>query len=789
MGTPAYMSPEQAKLSGLDIDTRSDIYSLGVLLYELLTGKTPFDSKALMQAGLDEIRRTIREQEPVRPSTRLSTMAAADLTEVAKQRHAEPAQLESLIRGDLDWIVMKCLEKDRARRYETANGLARDIERHLNCEPVVARPPSRLYEFQKTVRRHKVGFAAAAAIITVLAVGTLVSTLEALRATRAVREQSRLREAAQQAQANEARLRQEAEADQKKAETEATKAQAVTRFLQEALFTVNPGSGRGKRVLVRDVLDDTARKLDQGAFKNQPDVEASLRRTVGVTYVRLGLGAAARPHLEKALALQRQHFGDQDAHVAEGLCDLAMVGGAQAKAMLDEALAIQRAALGSNAPENARTLQLLGRWEGNPLSQQALYREAIRIYAKAGREESDIAINALHYLALAMREAGDPAGAIPLLREALDKWRRFGRDKSELGDLLLDLAYTLNLLGQREEVESLYRESLASLRESVDFAHYNMKDCLFRLSEFLKARGQADKAEVLLLEQYALLKGDPRCTPQLEESLLQMIVALYQGWHSEKLPDWQPKLATVMAKSSEEEIARDNEAPQSEAPDLDPLRRRRISLASRGRWREAAANTARLIDLDPADHTLYHGLASLLVAAGDLEAYRQQCKLIVARFGGTNDQLIASRMAKSCLILASSGADSDVVGRWVEAALTFGTNTGALPWNQVVKGMAEYRLGHFTGAVDSMQKALSHAGDDFNRDVEAYMVLAMAQHRSNQAEEAGVALAKGVEIAERKLPKIEGGDIGDGWIDWIIAHALMREATALVQPPPARPKE
>src|SRR5207248_2262426 len=120
IGTPAYMSPEQAEMSGLDIDTRSDIYSVGVLIYELLTGSTPFDSKALMRAGLDEIRRTIREQEPVRPSTHLSTLLAADLTEVAKQRHIEPAKLGRRIRGDLDWIVMKALEKDRTRRYETA---------------------------------------------------------------------------------------------------------------------------------------------------------------------------------------------------------------------------------------------------------------------------------------------------------------------------------------------------------------------------------------------------------------------------------------------------------------------------------------------------------------------------------------------------------------------------------------------------------------------------------------------------------------------------------------------
>src|SRR5213082_2367436 len=203
------MSPEHAEMTSLDIDTRTDIYSLGVLLYELLTGRPPFDPSELLQSGLDEMRRTIREREPDRPSTRLSTMAEGELTTVAKHRHAEAPSLIHLVRGDLDWIVMKCLEKDRTHRYETANGLASDIQRHLNNEPVVARPPSTLYRFQKLVRRNKLAFAAASAITAALVIGLGVSTLMFFkekharqRAVAAEQEQSRLR---LQAEANEKR--------------------------------------------------------------------------------------------------------------------------------------------------------------------------------------------------------------------------------------------------------------------------------------------------------------------------------------------------------------------------------------------------------------------------------------------------------------------------------------------------------------------------------------------------------------------------------------------------------
>jgi serine/threonine protein kinase/WD40 repeat protein len=221
MGTPAYMSPEQAEMSGLDIDTRSDIYSLGVLLYELLTGTTPFDARELAKAGMDEVRRRIRETDPARPSNRLRTMPDDTSTTAAKRRGMDARQLISLLRGDLDWIVMRCLEKDRTRRYESASGLAVDIRRHLDNEPVSARPPGRVYRFQKSFQRNRLAYIAATAVAVALLLGIIATTLQSVRASAAQARETIQRNKAEAneqkalaAQAAEAKLRRQAQASE-----------------------------------------------------------------------------------------------------------------------------------------------------------------------------------------------------------------------------------------------------------------------------------------------------------------------------------------------------------------------------------------------------------------------------------------------------------------------------------------------------------------------------------------------------------------------------------------------
>jgi non-specific serine/threonine protein kinase/serine/threonine-protein kinase len=272
IGTLEYMSPEQAELSALDVDTRADVYALGVLLYELLTGTTPLAAR-LRDLPLSERLRVIREDEPPRPSTRLTHSGDKEAA-LAALRGTDPARLRRDIRGDLDWIVMKALEKDRTRRYETANGLARDVERYLAHEAVEASPPSTFYRMRKTLRRYRTAALAGAACLLLLVAGAAISTWQAIRATNAERE-----------------------------------AAAINDFLlrdllgQADLANQEAGAqGRDPEVTVRTLLDRAGQNI-AGKFAKDPLTEAALRATIGKTYQGLGRYAEARPHLERAVEL------------------------------------------------------------------------------------------------------------------------------------------------------------------------------------------------------------------------------------------------------------------------------------------------------------------------------------------------------------------------------------------------------------------------------------------------------------------------------------------------------
>ncbi len=312
IGTLEYMSPEQAGLSGEDIDTRADIYSLGVILYELLTGLRPIDARRLKNAALTEMIRVIREEEPSRPSTRLST--ADSLPSLAALRHTEPRKLMKMLRGDLDWVVMKCLEKHRDRRYETASGLARDVERYLDGDPVEACPPSAAYRLRKFAGKHRAGLAMAASLAAILASATAVSTWQALRALRAEKRSTREADRAT-AEANRAilaELQTRTERDralnaEAKTRQESEKVKASYDFLTTDLLTqAEPASNAVEdHVTLLDVLDRAAQKVG-ARFAGQPEIEVALRNSIAATYHGLASFEKAEQQCRALVTLARR---------------------------------------------------------------------------------------------------------------------------------------------------------------------------------------------------------------------------------------------------------------------------------------------------------------------------------------------------------------------------------------------------------------------------------------------------------------------------------------------------
>ena len=483
IGTPAYMSPEQAGMSGADVDTRSDIYSLGVLLYELLTGHVPFERKELAQASFDEMRRVIQEKEPLKPSTRLSALSAQDLTTVARRQSTEPPRLVHLVRGDLDWIVMKCLEKDRGRRYETASGLALDLERHLHHEPVTAAAPSTLYRMGKFVRRHRVGLATAAALMALVAAGVVASVWQAVRATRA-EEQAR----------------------------------TVATFLKNMLNGVRPSRALGRDTkMLREVLDATAGSLGKD-LKGQPAAEAELRSTIGAVYLDLGEYEKAETMHRAALTLRRQALGPDDPSVAESLDGLGNAlyrqsKLAEAETTHREALALRRKLFGNRHPQVAASLNNLAntlRDQGRLAEAEAMFREALGLRTELLGSSNQETADTLDNLAgvLSLEEKFPEAETMQREALALDK-RLLGNEHPDVAFALNNLADTLAAEGKLTEAEATIREALAMRRKllgaehpDVAFSLFNLANVLLRQDKLVEA--EADHREALAMRRKLL---------------------------------------------------------------------------------------------------------------------------------------------------------------------------------------------------------------------------------------------------------------------------------------------
>ena len=497
IGTPEYMSPEQLELEGTHVDTRTDVYALGVLLFELLVGSRPFDARVMIDEGFFEFRRQILEVDAPRPSTRATE-------DTALLRRTNALELGRWLRGDLDWIVGHALEKQPDRRYASVSEFAADLQRYLDDEPVLASPPSRVYRIKKFVRKHKLGVASALALLVALALGIVGTSLALFRAVRAEELASREAERASQ---------------------EADVARRTADFLTGLFEVVDPGEARGNTVTAREILDRGAKKID-AELREQPEVRASLMGTMGVVYSRLGLYKSALPLLRGALDERRRTLGDEDERVAESRNSLGetlflAADFETAEQELRTALELRRRLLGEHA-EVAQSLHDLGtvlRDRGKLPEAEALLREALEMRRKLLGKHADVAAS-LNELALALSDQHEIEGVESLFREGLELRTELLGKHPMTAESLSNLGWFLYEQDRKKEAIPFFRRSLDMKRELFGAVHPDVATTLNNLAYALHDSGDLDGAEELYRsagEQQRALLGEAH--PSLGQTL------------------------------------------------------------------------------------------------------------------------------------------------------------------------------------------------------------------------------------------------------------------------------
>ncbi|HLB55366.1 MAG TPA: serine/threonine-protein kinase [Gemmatimonadales bacterium] len=492
VGTAAYMSPEQADPAGMDVDTRADIYSLGVMLYELLVGQLPLEPGDV-GVHLFLARLASGETNPPTPSVKLmAAQKRADL--VAHARRTDTDHLRRDLRGDLDWIVMKAMDPDRARRYETANGLAHDLVRYLASEPVQARPPSARYRVSKFVQRHRAGVTAAGLIAAAIISGAVLATVGFVRATRAERV----------------------------AAQEAAAAQQVTGFLVDLFRISNPDEARGNSLTAREILDRGARNVATG-LSGQPLLQARLMHTLGTVYEALGLYGPARPLLEEALRVRERDLGPDDPSVAETLTALGDVARAkgdfgEADSAYRRALAIREAAFGFEHVEVATSLAALAALrvkQGRTTEAESLYAQVVPLDEKVRSPEDPRSLGNLRNLAVVYWNQGRYAEAEPLFRRVLALQERslpldhpdLAGSLNNLGGLHWMLGHYGDALGYYERARPIFEKTLGPSHPTVAGIYNNLGETYWKLQRYREAEPLFRRA--LAIKDSVLSPGHP----------------------------------------------------------------------------------------------------------------------------------------------------------------------------------------------------------------------------------------------------------------------------------------